>query len=158
MSVERVREALKGTSLENKIIVLEESSATVALAAHALHTEPDRIAKTLSFLVKDEPVLVVVSGEARIDNRKFKDTFGTKAKMIPAEQCEELTGHAPGGVCPFARKEGVRCFLDRSLQKYDIVYPAAGDAASAVEATIEDLEACTGFEAWVDIATEAEQA
>ena len=100
MSVEKVQEYFKGTEKEGKVIIPEQSSATVELAAKALRTEPDRIAKTLSFLLDDGPVLVVVSGESKVDNRKFKDTFHTKARMIPAGDVERLTGHAPGGVCP----------------------------------------------------------
>ena len=151
MSLEKVKAALAGTELEDKIIVPEASSATVELAAQALHTEPDRIAKTLSFLVDDRPVLIVVSGMSRIDNAKFKARFHKKAKMIPADQVEELTGHAPGGVCPFAVNEGVKIYLDNSLKKYEIVYPAAGGSSSAVELTIPLLEKYVDFEDWVDV-------
>ena len=151
MSLEKVRAALAGTELEQKIIVPEESSATVELAAQALHTEPDRIAKTLSFLVDDQPILIVVSGLSRIDNAKFKAKFHKKAKMIPSELVEELTGHAPGGVCPFAVKEGVKIYLDNSLKKYEIVYPAAGGSSSAVEITIPQLERFVNFVEWVDV-------
>ena len=154
MSLEKVKAALAGTELEDKIIVPEASSATVELAAQALHTEPDRIAKTLSFLVDDRPVLIVVSGMSRIDNAKFKARFHKKAKMIPADQVEELTGHAPGGVCPFAVNDGVKIYLDNSLKKYEIVYPAAGGSSSAMELTIPQLEKYVDFEDWVDVTKE----
>ena len=151
MSLAAVKAALAGTELEDRIIELEQSSATVQLAAEALHTEPDRIAKTLSFLLKEGPVVIVVSGEARIDNRKFKDRFHEKAAMIPFDRVEELTGHQPGGVCPFALKDGVRVYLDESLRKYDIVFPAAGSGNSAVKTTIEQLDRYTGHPEWLDV-------
>lgn len=157
MSLSSVQEYLKGTELEEKIIVLKESSATVALAAAALHTEEDRIAKTLSFLVGNEPILIVVSGQSKVDNKKFKAKFATKAKMIPFDQVEELVGHAPGGVCPFADKEGVKVYLDESLKKYEIVYPAAGSDNSAVEITIPQLERYTDFVEWVDVCKDREK-
>ena len=157
MSLGSVQEYLKGTELEEKIIVLKESSATVALAAAALHTQEDRIAKTLSFLVGDEPILIVVSGQSKVDNKKYKAKFATKAKMIPFEQVEELVGHAPGGVCPFADKEGVKVYLDESLKKYEIVYPAAGSDNSAIEITIPQLEQYSGFLEWVDVCKEREE-
>lgn len=154
MSLTKVQEYFKGTELETKVIVLEESSATVALAAAALGTEEDRIAKTLSFLVHDEPVLIVVSGQSKVDNKKFKAKFAAKAKMLSFDSVEELIGHAPGGVCPFAVKEGVKVYLDESLKKYEIVYPAAGSDNSAVEMTIPQLERYSGFLEWVDVCKE----
>ena len=108
MSVEKVRQYFEGTEMDGRIIIPDRSSATVALAAQALGTEPDRIAKTMSFLVEDQPVLIVTSGETRVDNRKYKAQFHTKAKMIPGELVEDLTGHAPGGVCPFANPPQVK--------------------------------------------------
>lgn len=151
MSLERTKTALKGTELEDKIIITKESSRTVELAAQALNTEPDRIAKTLSFILDDQPILIVVSGESRVDNRKFKEHFHKKAKMIPFDQVEDLVGHAPGGVCPFGVNENVRIYLDDSLKKYDIVYPAAGSGNSAIEASIGALERTIPFEEWVDV-------
>lgn len=151
MSLETVQHSLKGTELESKIILLEQSSATVELAAKALHTEPDRIAKTLSFLVEESPILIVVSGESKIDNKKFKERFHTKAKMIPYDEVNSWIGHAPGGVCPFAVKEGVKIYLDISLKKYDVVYPAAGSGNSAVESRLEELEKYCKCEEWVDV-------
>ncbi|MDD3370159.1 MAG: YbaK/EbsC family protein [Lachnospiraceae bacterium] len=154
MSLEKVQEALKGTELESEIIVLEQSSATVQLAAEALHCEPDHIAKTLSFMVDEKPILIVVSGESKVDNKKFKDQFHTKAKMIAFDQVEELVGHAPGGVCPFADNKDVIVYLDQSLKKYDIVYPAAGSGNSAVKTTISQLEKYSDFAEWVDVCKE----
>lgn len=155
MSLTKVQEYFRGTELETKVIVLEESSATVALAAAALGTEEDRIAKTLSFLVHDEPVLIVVSGQSKVDNKKFKAKFAAKAKMLSFDSVEELIGHAPGGVCPFAVKENVKIYLDESLKKHEIVYPAAGSDNSAVEMTIPQLERYSGFLEWVDVCKEA---
>ena len=152
MSIAKVEQFLQGTELEGKILVANQSSATVELAAQAFQTEPDRIAKTLSFLLDEEsPIVIVASGLARIDNRKFKDFFQKKAKMIPGELVEGYTGFQPGGVCPFALKDGVRVFLDASLKKYDVVYPAAGSSNSALPVTIAQLERYSGYEAWVDV-------
>ena len=153
MSLSKARAYLAGKGLEDRIIIPEESSATVELAAKALGTEPARIAKTMSFLQGEKTVLILAEGTARIDNRKYKDTFHCKAKMIPYEQVEELTGHAPGGVCPFGAKEGVQVFLDVSLKKFDVVYPAAGSDHSAVRITPRELEDCLQAE-WVDVCKE----
>ncbi|MBP3204613.1 MAG: YbaK/EbsC family protein [Lachnospiraceae bacterium] len=157
MAIDKVKEYFKGTELEGKVIELAESSATVELAAHALHTEPDRIAKTLSYLVDDDPILVVASGMSRVDNKKYKAQFAKKAKMIPYEEVEDYIGHAPGGVCPFAVREGVKVYLDESLKKYDTVFPAAGSSNSAIEMTMEQLEKFTGYTAWVDVCKEPEE-
>lgn len=154
MSLENVKKYFEGTELEGKVIELAQSSATVELAAEALHTEPDRIAKTLSYLLEDEPIMVVASGLSRVDNKKYKAAFGKKAKMIPFEEVEEQVGHAPGGVCPFAVKEGVKVYLDVSLKKYETVYPAAGSGNSAVEMTLLQLEKYSGFLGWVDVCQE----
>ena len=151
MSVERVKKFFEGTEMEGKVIELSESSATVELAAEALGTEPDRIAKSLSFLLDDEAIVIVVSGESRIDNKKYKKHFQKKAKMIPFDSVEYWTGFAPGGVCPFALKEGVRVYLDESLKKYDTVFPAAGSGNSAIEMTMDQLERLTGYLEWVDV-------
>lgn len=154
MAIEAVKAFFKGTELDGKIIELAESSATVELAAQALHTEPDRIAKTLSYLLEEQPILVVASGMSRVDNHKYKEQFGKKAKMIPFDEVEVYIGHAPGGVCPFAVKEGVKVYLDQSLKKYDTVYPAAGSGNSAIEMTMAQLEKYTGYETWVDVCKE----
>lgn len=126
------------------------------MAAQALKTEPDQIAKTLSYLVNDQPILIVMAGEARTDNRKYKDTFHKKAKMIPFDQVEDYIGHAPGGVCPFAVKDNVKVYLDQSLKRHETVFPAAGSENSAVKLTIPQLEKYSGYEAWVDVTKTAE--
>ena len=154
MSVERVREALKGSGLEDRIIILEESSATVDLAACALRVEPDRIAKSLSFLAGEDPVVVVLSGLSRVSSRKFRVVFHKKAKMIPGARVEELTGFVPGGVSPFGLKPGVKVYLDRSLARHLTVYPSAGSAGSAIEVSIEELEQYSGSAGWIDVAEE----
>ncbi|MCQ2613468.1 MAG: YbaK/EbsC family protein [Treponemataceae bacterium] len=151
MSFENVEAVFKGTELESQLIVCEESSATVELAAKALQTEADQIAKTLSFLIEDKPILIVVSGCSKIDNRKYRDFFHVKAKMIPFDEVEKYIGHAPGGVCPFAVNAGVDVYLDESLKKYDVVFPAAGSGNTAVRTTIEQLERFSGFCQWVDV-------
>ncbi|MCR4588138.1 MAG: YbaK/EbsC family protein [Lachnospiraceae bacterium] len=154
MAVENVKEFFLGTELEGKVIELPESSATVDLAATALHTEPDRIAKSLSYLVDDKAILVIASGMSRVDNKKYKAQFQKKAKMIPFGEVEEYIGHAAGGVCPFAVKEGVEVYLDVSLKKHETVFPAAGSGNSAIEMTIPQLEKYSGFKAWVDVCQE----
>ena len=151
MSFEKAVNYLREKGMEDRVIVPEASSATVELAAQAIGVTPGEIAKTLSFITKEGPVLVIAEGTARVDNRKYKDTFHTKAKMIPGDQVEELIGHAPGGVCPFGIKEGVPVYMDESLRKYALVYPAAGDDHSAVRLTVEELEQVSGSIGWVDV-------
>lgn len=151
MSVELVRKYFENTELEGKVLEFPTSSATVELAADAVGTEPDRIAKTMAFLLGDEAIVIVVSGLSRIDNKKFKAQFHTKAKMIPFAAVEEYLGHPPGGVCPFALKEGVKVYLDVSLRAHETVFPAAGSENSAIETTIDQLERFTSYEEWVDV-------
>ena len=151
MSLEKVKEYFKAYGIEDKIIELSESSATVELAAHALNTEPCRIAKTLSFMLNDSPILVVTAGDVKIDNAKYRHTFGAKAKMLTADQAEELIGHAVGGVCPFGLNDGVTVYLDESLKQYETVFPACGSSNSAIELTIPELEKYSGYEKWVDV-------
>lgn len=151
MSVAAVKEYLKQFGLEEKVQELEESSATVELAAHALGTQPARIAKTLSFLVGEAPILVVAAGDAKIDNAKYKAKFHQKAKMLTPDQAVELVGHPVGGVCPFAVKEGVRVYLDQSLQRFETVFPACGSGNSAIQLTIPQLEQASRFTEWVDV-------
>ena len=127
------------------------SSATVALAAQALGCAPQRIAKTLSFLVEEKAILIVTAGDMKIDNSKYKKQFGTKAKMLSRDQVTELIGHAVGGVCPFGVKEGVRVYLDESLKRFETVFPACGSGNSAIELTIPELEKYSGFESWIDV-------
>ena len=150
MSIQRVRAYLAPYGAAERIREFEVSSATVELAARAAGVEPGRIAKTLSFKTRQGPVLVVVMGTARIDNRKFKDCFGEKAVFPKGEEVPELVGHPVGGVCPFAVRPGVRVFLDESLRAFDPVYPAAGAANNAVEISLADLERVTGAD-WVDV-------
>ncbi len=151
MAIEKVRAYFRQMDEEDRIIEPEADTATVELAAKSLGCEPARIAKTLSFLVDGKPLLVVLAGDVRIDNHKFKQTFHKKGRMIPAERVEGLIGHAPGGVCPFAVNEGVPVYLDTSLKAYDIVYPAAGNAHSAVRVTPEELYGFAHAQGWVDI-------
>lgn len=151
MPVEDVRQYLQQFGLDERVREFETSSATVDLAAHAVGCEPARIAKTLSFMVDGASVLIVCAGDARIDNPKYKAQFGAKAKMLTPEQAIELVGHAVGGVCPFAVRDGVRVFLDESLRRFDVVYPAAGSAASAVRLTCDELERASRCEAWIDV-------
>ena len=143
MSIERARAYLKEFGMEERIMELAESSATVELAAEAL-----------SFLVGEQPILIVAAGDARIDNHKYKTTFGTKAKMIPAAAVEDYIGHAVGGVCPFGIKEGIKVYLDESLKKFETVFPACGSGNSAIELTIPELEQCSGYSEWVNVCKE----
>ncbi len=151
MSIERVKEYFRQYSMEDRILEFDVSSATVELAAEAIGCEPARIAKTMSFLIDDKPILIVMAGDAKIANPKFKEQFHTKAKMISFEQVEELTGHAVGGVCPFAVNDGVGVYLDVSLKRFETVYPAAGSGNSAIELTIPELEKYSLFREWVDV-------
>jgi prolyl-tRNA editing enzyme YbaK/EbsC (Cys-tRNA(Pro) deacylase) len=151
MSFERVKNYLAPFGLADRCIDLKDSSATVALAAQALGTEEARIAKTMSFLLDDTPLIVVVAGDARVDNHKFKETFHKKAKMIPGEDCEKYIGHRPGGVCPFDLPATVPVYLDVSLKRFDTVYPAAGTDHSAVKLTLEELEKASRAKGWVDV-------
>lgn len=151
MSLEHATAYLKTRGLETHIIIPEHSSATVTEAAEALGCEPGMIAKTLSFLQGEQPVLILAEGTARIDNAKYKARFSKKAKMIPYEQVEALIGHAVGGVCPFGVNANVTVYLDESLKLHDTVYPAAGTDHSAVRLTIAELEhACPNAE-WIDV-------
>lgn len=156
MSIERARAHLAKFNLQNRIQEFDVSSATVELAAKALKTESARIAKTLSYLVNGSAILLVAAGDIRVDNRKFKDCFHTKAKMLTPDQAAEMVGHAVGGVCPFGVNEGVKVYLDESLKRFETVFPAVGSSNSAIELTIAELEAASGCVGWVDVAKEAE--
>ena len=151
MSIEKAREALRRFGLDGRIIELEQSSATVALAALALGTEEARIAKSLSFDTPSGSILVITAGDVKIDNKKFKERFLTKAKMSPFDEVEGKIGHAPGGVCPFGVLPSVAVYLDESLKRFDTVYPAAGTSSSAVRLSIEELELSSGAACWVDV-------
>ena len=155
MAFEKAKAYLDGFGLGDGIIVTEHSSATVAEAAEAIGCE-EMIAKTLSFLQGDRPVLILADGTARIDNRKYKDRFGCKAKMIPAEMVGPLVGHDIGGVCPFGVNDGVSVYLDESLKRHEIVYPAVGTDHSGVRLTIAELERCSGYLDWVDVCRQPE--
>lgn len=151
MSIERVRAYFKEYGMESRILEFDVSSATVELAAAALHCEPERIAKTLSFMVDGRGILVVAAGDARIDNHKYKEQFHTKAKMLSREEAETLIGHAVGGVCPFAVNEGVDVYLDVSLKRFETVFPACGSSNSAIELTIPEMEKYSKPVGWVDV-------
>ena len=151
MSIEKVKAFFASRGMEERIQEFETSSATVELAAQALRCEPCRIAKTLSFMVNGSPVLVVVAGDAKIDNPKYKAQFGTKAKMLTPDEAVELVGHAVGGVCPFAVKKDVAVYLDESLKRFETVFPACGSSNSAIELTIGELERLSAPVAWVDV-------
>ena len=156
MSLEKAESYLKEAGFLDHVIELKESTATVALAAEALGVEPGMIAKTMSFLQGENAVLILTEGTARVDNRKYKDTFHVKAKMIPFDQVEEVIGHAPGGVCPFGINDDIEVYLDESLKKFDTVYPAAGNDHSAVKLTIPELEQVADANGWVDVCKETE--
>ena len=151
MSIQRARDYFRPLGREGDILEFPVSSATVELAAQAVGVIPARIAKTLSFLVEDKCVLIVAAGDAKIDNSKYKHLFHTKAKMLTPEQAVEMTGHAVGGVCPFANPDGVDTYLDISLQRFDTVFPAAGSSNSAIQLTCQELEDYSGGLAWVDV-------
>ena len=151
MSFESVKEFLTSRGYGDRAREFDVSSATVTLAAQALGCEEAHIAKTLSFLVNGTPVMIVTAGDTKADNRKFKDFFHTKAVMIPREQTEALTGHAAGGCCPFAVKEGVQVYLDESLKRFGTVYPACGSSNSAARLTPEELEELASPVQWIDV-------
>ena len=150
MSVEAVRAHLARYGLSERIVVCETSSATVELAAAVVGCEPARIVKTLSFEAGDRCVLVAASGDARVDNAKYKARFGVKAKMLKPDEAPQRTGHAVGGVCPFAVKDGVEVYLDESIRRFDWVYPAAGASDAVARLTVSELERASGG-TWVDV-------
>ena len=151
MSIEKVRAFFREKGIEDRVQEFPVSSATVELAAQALGVEGKRIAKTLSFFVGDQCLLIVAAGDAKVDNAKFKAQFHTKAKMLPHDQVPEYVGHAVGGVCPFAVKEGVAVYLDESLRRFETVFPACGSSNSAIELTIPELMAYADTDAWIDV-------
>lgn len=151
MSIEKVKEFFTEKGIADRIREFDTSSATVELAAEALGCEPCRIAKSLTFKVDEKAVLIVAAGDARIDNRKYKEFFGTKAKMLTPDEVLSLIGHAVGGVCPFAINDGVSVYLDNSLKRFETVFPACGSSNSAIGLSIEELERYSGFISWVDV-------
>ena len=151
MSIERVRAFFETYDMDGRILEFPVSGATVELAAQAVGCEPCRIAKTLSFKVGDRTVLIAAAGDAKVDNRKYKDFFGAKAKMLTAEEAETLIGHAVGGVCPFAVNKGVEVYLDESLKRFETVFPACGSSNSAIELSMEEMEKYSCAKAWIDV-------
>ena len=151
MSIQKVREYLAAYGAADRIREFDVSSATVELAAKALGCAESRIAKTLSFMLGDRVVLVVAAGDVKVDNRKYKDFFGGKAKMLAREDAERLTGHAVGGVCPFAVNDGVEVWVDESLKRFGTVFPACGSASSAIELTLDELEKFSRAKGWTDV-------
>lgn len=151
MSIEAVREYLKPFGVENRMQEFEVSSATVELAAKAVGVAPQRIAKSLSFKVDGKAIIIVVAGDAKIDNSKFKGFFHTKATMLTFDEVSELTGHPVGGVCPFALKEDVKVYLDKSLERFETVFPAVGTPSSAIELNLQELFECSKAIEWIDV-------
>lgn len=151
MSLKKAKEYLQKYGLEKRIMEFDVSSATVEEASKAINCKQEEIAKTLSFIVDNTPILIVVSGDSKIDNSKFKTEFHTKAKMIPFDSVEELIGHAVGGVCPFGINKNVEVYLDNSLKRFNIIYPACGSSNSAVRLTLEELEKTSNYKKWIDV-------
>jgi len=151
MAIETVKEYFKKWDMEGRILEFDVSSATVELAAQAVGCEPKRIAKTLSFMVEGGAVLIVVAGDAKVDNSKYKAQFKSKAKMLSPDEVDALIGHSIGGVCPFGIKAEVKVYLDESLRRFTTVFPACGSNNSAIELSIEELEKYSNYEAWVDV-------
>ncbi len=152
MSINRVKKYFKQYNMDNRIQEFNESSATVELAAKALNTEGKRIAKTMSFRLKDNRIiLIVLAGDAKIDNHKFKEQFHEKAHMLAYDEVELAVGHASGGVCPFAVNDGIIVYLDESLKKFNTVFPACGSSSSAIELTIKELEDYSNYKEWINV-------
>ena len=157
MAFDKAKEYLDSKGFGDRVKVFDVSSATVELAAVAVGTEPARIAKSLTFMVEDKPVMVICAGDAKVSNSKYKAKFAKKAKMLTREEVHELIGHDVGGVCPFGINEGVDVYLDESLKRFDIVYPACGSDNSAVELTPAELEELSGCIEWVDVCSVPEE-
>lgn len=154
MSLQSVREYFKKWGIENQIMEFSDSSATVAEAAAVLGCEEKEIAKTMSFKIDEKTILIVMAGDAKIDNRKYKDEFHTKAAMLKGDEVEAMTGHPVGGVCPFGVKEGVTIYLDESLKRFEKIYPACGSRNSAIGLSTEELERYSNYTKWVDVCKE----
>lgn len=151
MSLEKAKNYLKQYGADKKVLEFDVSSATVELAAEALGCEPERIAKTLSFKIGDEAILIVTAGDVKIDNPKYKAEFSTKAKMLTPDEVKAMIGHSVGGVCPFGINADVKVYLDESLKRFKTVYPACGSSNSAIELTIDELEKYSGYVKWIDV-------
>lgn len=150
-SIEKVKAYFRQWQIEHRIMEFEVSSATVELAAVAAGCEPARIAKSLTFKVGEQCILVVTAGDAKVDNGKYKAQFASKAKMLSPDEVKEMVGHAVGGVCPFAVNEGVDIYLDESLRRFETVFPACGSSNSAIELAIHEMESYSGYKAWIDV-------
>lgn len=151
VSIDRVKNYFKQFNMEERVLEFDVSSATVELAAQAVGCEPCRIAKSITFMVNESPIMIVTAGDVKIDNPKYKARFGTKAKMLSPEQVENLIGYAVGGVTPFAINDGVTVYLDESLKRFETVFPACGSSNSAIGLTIEELEKYSLYSDWVDV-------
>ena len=151
MAIAKVKEYLKEYGLDKRIIEMDESLATVHLASLALNTKDERIAKTLAFKTADKYLVIVMAGDMKIDNAKYRSYFHTKAKMLDKEEVLKVTGHEIGGVCPFALNKNVEVYLDESLKRFDTVFPACGSLNSAIELSLAELSACTNYKAWIDV-------
>lgn len=151
MAIENVIEYFRKWDIEDKIIEFDVSSATVELAAKAVGCEEERIGKTLSFMIDSKAILIVVAGDAKVDNKKYKVEFGKKAKMLTPDEALDLVGHSIGGICPFGINNGVNVYLDESLKRFKTVYPACGSSNSAIEFTIEELEKYSNYSSWIDV-------
>lgn len=151
MSLENVKQYFKSAGLDERVIALEKSSATVEEAAEAIGCQPKQIAKTMSFFLDEKPILIVTAGDAKVDNKKYKNTYHQKARMIPGDRVERSVGHASGGVCPFAVNPDVTVYLDVSLKRFERVYPAGGNGHSAVDLSLEELAKYSNYTGWVDV-------
>ncbi|MDO5138922.1 MAG: YbaK/EbsC family protein [Oscillospiraceae bacterium] len=157
MALEKARAYLEERGYGDRVMVFDVSSATVELAAKAVGTEPEKIAKSMTFKVNDKPVMVVCAGDAKVSNQKFKESFHTKAKMLSFDEVHDCIGHDVGGVCPFGINDGVEVYLDESLKRFEFVYPACGSDNSAVKLAIPELEEVSGYLGWVDICKLSEE-
>ena len=152
MSLENVKKYLSKFGVEGRVLEFDVSSATVELAAEALGVKPEHIAKSLTFMVDELPVMIVCAGDVKIDNPKFKEVFKTKAKMLSFDEVENLIGHKVGGVCPFAINESVKVYFDESLKRFDKVYPACGSSNSAIGLSLDEFQNCAqNFQGFIDV-------
>ena len=151
MSFEKAKAHLESRGFADRIMEFDSSSATVELAAMAVGTAPERIAKSLTFMVDDRPVMILCAGDAKVANAKYKACFHTKARMLTREEVHRLVGHDVGGVCPFGIYPEVKVYLDESLKRFDTVYPACGSANSAVRLSIPELEKSSDYPQWIDV-------
>ena len=151
MSLKAVKDYFYQHNMDDRIMVLDSSTATVEEAANAHGVDPDQIGKTLSFKLDEKAILIVVAGKSKIDNKKYKQCFSKKAKMLNSEEALEETGHAIGGVCPFGLKKSIDVYLDVSLKHHSEIIPAAGDRHSSIRLTIEELEEYSNYKGWIDV-------